>query len=116
MMSLSDLSHDELAAMHEEQTRAYDELLTKGLKLDLTRGKPSPAQLDLSMSCSLCRGGQLHRTPQAPTAGTTAALKGCPGSGRSLRRCSNVPVDQLVAGDNSEPVDHARHAVCTPCL
>ena len=48
MMSLSDLSHDELAAMHEEQSRAYEELLTKGLKLDLTRGKPSPAQLDLS--------------------------------------------------------------------
>src|SRR4249919_4331129 len=48
MMSLSDLSHDELAAMHEEQSRAYEELLTKGLKLDLTRGKPSSAQLDLS--------------------------------------------------------------------
>ena len=27
---------------------AYDELKSRGLALDLTRGKPSPAQLDLS--------------------------------------------------------------------
>ncbi|HEX3196094.1 MAG TPA: aminotransferase, partial [Propionibacteriaceae bacterium] len=47
-MLLSDLSHDELAALHKEQAKAYDALLGKGLKLDLTRGKPSPAQLDLS--------------------------------------------------------------------
>ena len=48
IMPLSDLSHDELVAMHEEQSAEYDALLALGLKLDLTRGKPSPAQLDLS--------------------------------------------------------------------
>ena len=29
-MLLSDLSHDELAALHEEQTKAYNALLAKG--------------------------------------------------------------------------------------
>ena len=47
-MSLSDLSPDALAALHGEQTTAYAALAAQGLKLDLTRGKPAPAQLELS--------------------------------------------------------------------
>ena len=39
---------EELVAQHDLQTRNYAELAAKGLKLDLTRGKPSAAQLDLS--------------------------------------------------------------------
>ncbi|PUA79706.1 aminotransferase class I/II-fold pyridoxal phosphate-dependent enzyme [Nocardioides currus] len=45
---LAALSRDDLAALLQEQTTAYDDLKTRGLKLDLTRGKPSAAQLDLS--------------------------------------------------------------------
>jgi DNA-binding transcriptional MocR family regulator len=45
---LSALSHDDLATLLEQQQAAYAELKTRGLKLDLTRGKPSAAQLDLS--------------------------------------------------------------------
>ena len=45
---LADLSHDELARFRDEQQAAYDDLRTRGLTLDLTRGKPATAQLDLS--------------------------------------------------------------------
>ncbi len=45
---LSALSADELSALLEGQRAAYDELKARGLTLDLTRGKPSAAQLDLS--------------------------------------------------------------------
>ncbi|WP_028472726.1 aminotransferase class I/II-fold pyridoxal phosphate-dependent enzyme [Nocardioides alkalitolerans] len=47
-MALSDLQPADLAAFADTQRAAYDELTAKGLKLDLTRGKPSSAQLDLS--------------------------------------------------------------------
>ena len=45
---LADRSPDDLAAFLAEQQSAYDALRDAGLKLDLTRGKPSTAQLDLS--------------------------------------------------------------------
>ncbi|RYC10865.1 aminotransferase class I/II-fold pyridoxal phosphate-dependent enzyme [Nocardioides zhouii] len=46
--ALADLSADDLATLLEEQRAAYEELKTRGLKLDLTRGKPSAQQLDLA--------------------------------------------------------------------
>ncbi|MGE0220589.1 MAG: aminotransferase, partial [Mycolicibacterium sp.] len=47
-MSFQSLGRDELLAQHHQQQRNYAELRALGLELDLTRGKPSPAQLDLS--------------------------------------------------------------------
>ncbi len=46
--ALADLSADDLATLLEEQRAAYEELKGRGLKLDLTRGKPSAQQLDLA--------------------------------------------------------------------
>jgi DNA-binding transcriptional MocR family regulator len=45
---LTDLSADDLAALLAEMQDAYAGLKERGLKLDLTRGKPSAEQLDLS--------------------------------------------------------------------
>ena len=45
---LADLSPDDLAAFLTEKQAAYADLQGTGLKLDLTRGKPSSDQLDLS--------------------------------------------------------------------
>ncbi|PRC62198.1 aminotransferase, partial [Mycobacterium sp. ITM-2017-0098] len=47
-MSYLSLGRDELGAQHDLQRRNYAELQAKNLRLDLTRGKPAPAQLDLS--------------------------------------------------------------------
>ena len=47
-VSFQSLGRDELQAQHELQSRNYADLQAKKLSLDLTRGKPSPAQLDLS--------------------------------------------------------------------
>ncbi|RNL61119.1 aminotransferase class I/II-fold pyridoxal phosphate-dependent enzyme [Nocardioides marmoriginsengisoli] len=45
---LTDLSTDDLAAFLAAQQAAYADLVASGLKLDLTRGKPASAQLDLA--------------------------------------------------------------------
>ena len=42
------MSADELRATQDDLQKLYEGLLSAGLKLDLTRGKPAPEQLDLS--------------------------------------------------------------------
>jgi DNA-binding transcriptional MocR family regulator len=100
-MSLSALSRDELVALHAEQSAAYEKLAAQGLKLDLTRGKPSPEQLDLSNGLLRLPGEDDHTDATGTDVRNYGGLQGL----RELREIFapllNVPVDQLVAGDNA---------------
>lgn len=49
MKPYAELSRDELLRLKDEFTKEYEEEKEKGLKLDMSRGKPSSAQLDISM-------------------------------------------------------------------
>jgi DNA-binding transcriptional MocR family regulator len=100
-MTLSDLSHDELAALHEEQAKAYNALLAKGLNLDLTRGKPSPPQLDLSNELLTLPGEGSYMDSTGTDCRNYGGLQGLPAIRTIFAPLLNVPVDQLVAGDNS---------------
>lgn len=100
-MPLSDLSHDELVAMHEEQSAEYDALLALGLKLDLTRGKPSPAQLDLSNELLTLPGEGNYTDSTGTDCRNYGGTQGLPAIRAIFAPLLNVPVDQLVAGDNS---------------
>jgi DNA-binding transcriptional MocR family regulator len=101
MMTLSDLTHDELAALHDEQAKAYNALLAKGLKLDLTRGKPSPPQLDLSNELLTLPGEGIYMDSTGTDCRNYGGLLGLPAIRTIFAPLLNVPVDQLVAGDNS---------------
>ena len=103
-MSLSDLSHEELAAQHAEQQLAYEALVGRGLKLDMTRGKPSPAQLDLSNELLTLPGEGSFRAADGVDCrnySPPTGLYGLPELREIFAPLLNVPVDQLVAGDNA---------------
>ena len=96
---LASLSDDDLAAFLTEQQQAYAQLQAKGLKLDLTRGKPSSAQLDLS--------DELLKLPTTTKdrAGTDVrnygGLEGLPELREIFAELLGVEPAQVVAGGNS---------------
>ena len=49
MQSYATMSKEELQQEFENVKKIYKEYQGKGLKLDMSRGKPSPQQLDLGM-------------------------------------------------------------------
>ena len=48
-MSYKEMTKEELQEIRKEVAAKYDELKAKGLKLDMSRGKPNTEQLDISM-------------------------------------------------------------------
>ena len=100
-MPLSDLSREELTDLHAEQLQAYGALVDRGLKLDMTRGKPSPAQLDLSNELLSLPGEGNYRAADGTDCRNYGGLYGLPELREIFAPLLNVPVDQLIAGDNA---------------
>src|ERR687893_664247 len=100
-MPLADLSREELTELHAEQLQAYDELVDRGLKLDMTRGKPSPAQLDLSNELLTLPGAGQYEAADGTDCRNYGGLYGLPELREIFAPLLNVPVDQLIAGDNA---------------
>lgn len=99
-MALSDLSADDLARLESELSSEYDSLAERGLSLDLTRGKPSPEQLDLSERLLALPGEGDH------TAGSTDVRNYGGGAGLPelrgiIAELLGVGVDRVIAQDNA---------------
>lgn len=96
---VTELAPEALAAFAAEQRAAYDALLTRSLKLDLTRGKPAPAQLDLSEGLlALPRG---HLDASGTDVRNYGGLQGIAEIREIFGELLGVPAAQLVAGGNS---------------
>ena len=100
-MRLADLSHDELLALHAEQTSAYEALVGQGLKLDLTRGKPSAAQLDLSNELLTLPGEGRYVDASGVDCRNYGGTQGLTEVREIFAPLLGIPVAQLVAGDNA---------------
>jgi DNA-binding transcriptional MocR family regulator len=99
-VSFQSLSRDELLAQDELQKQNYAALQAKGLKLDLTRGKPSPAQLDLS-NALLTLPGEDFRDGDGTDTRNYGGLHGLPELRAIFGELLGIPVPNLVAGNNA---------------
>ncbi|SDD71102.1 aminotransferase class I/II-fold pyridoxal phosphate-dependent enzyme [Auraticoccus monumenti] len=100
-MGLADLDQQQLDALAAGTTQAYAELQERGLSLDLTRGKPSAAQLDLSDELLTLPGAGRSRAADGTDVRNYGGQKGLPEIRAIFAELLGVEVDQLLAGDNS---------------
>jgi hypothetical protein len=78
MVSFHSLSREELTALHARHQQDYAELQSKKLSLDLTRGKPSGEQLDLS-NALLSLPGDDYRDEEGTDTRNYGGQHGLPG-------------------------------------
>jgi DNA-binding transcriptional MocR family regulator len=100
-VSFQSLGREDLLAQHEQQTRNYAELQALGLKLDLTRGKPSPAQLDLSNGLRALPGKEDFRDGEGTDTRNYGGLHGLPELRAIFGELLGIPVPNLIAGNNA---------------
>ena len=99
-MALSDLTTDELTRLESQLASEYDALAAKGLKLDLTRGKPSPEQLDLSERL-LSLPGEGDHTSGGTDVRNYGGGAGLPELRAIFAELLGVDVDRVLAQDNA---------------
>lgn len=102
-MTFHSLGRDDLRAQHELQQRNYAELQAKNLRLDLTRGKPSADQLDLSNRLLELPGGgpDAYRDAEGTDTRNYGGLHGLPEIRAIFGELLGIPVPNLIAGNNA---------------
>jgi DNA-binding transcriptional MocR family regulator len=99
---LASRSAEELTRFAHQQERAYADLRARGLALDLTRGKPSSAQLDLSSELlSLPKG---FKDASGTDTRNYGGLQGIAELRQIFAELLWVEPEQVVAGGNSSLV------------
>ena len=101
MAEFSALNPEALQSLREELNKDYVRLQERDLKLDLTRGKPSAQQLDLSNELLSLPGDGDFRAADGTDCRNYGGLLGLAELREIFSPLLQVPVDQLLASDNS---------------
>lgn len=95
------MSRDELTAEHDRQTANYARLVADKLKLDLTRGKPSSAQLDLSAELLTLPGDGDFKAADGTDCRNYGGLTGLPELRAIFGELLGIPVENMLAANNA---------------
>ncbi|MCM1468325.1 MAG: aminotransferase [Alistipes sp.] len=106
MKPYSELSEEELRKLREELLADYEDAKKKGLKLDMSRGKPAPVQLDLAadMMDTLSSGSDM-KTENGFDSRNYGLMDGIPEAKRLIAEMMDVsPENVVVFGNASLPI------------
>jgi DNA-binding transcriptional MocR family regulator len=98
---LDGLDEEALRELRDVLGEQYTALQQRGLSLDITRGKPSPEQLDLSNELLELPGADDYRAADGTDTRNYGGLAGLPELREIYADLLGVPVPQLVAGGTS---------------
>ncbi len=102
MSAYQELAADQLRELKNQLDQEYKEYQSKGLKLDMSRGKPAPNQLDLSMDML----DSLNSTDKAVSQNGTdcrnyGLLDGIPEAKKLMADMLDVEPEDVIVGGNS---------------
>ncbi len=102
MKSYKSMTKAELEALKAELEKQFEDAKAKGLKLDMSRGKPTPAQLDLSMGMlDVLNSKEEVRAQDGLDCRNYGVLDGIPEAKKLLGDMMGVPAEQVIICGNA---------------
>ncbi len=102
MKAYKEMSREELLALKEKLNAQYQEAKAKGLKLDMSRGKPSPSQLDMELDfLDVIDSSSNFKTQTGIDCRNYGLLEGTPEAKKLLADMMEVSPDQVIICGNS---------------
>ena len=102
MKKYTEMNHDELLALKKELDKEFEEIKAQGLALDMSRGKPSNAQLDLSMEMmDVLKGDSNLKCETGVDCRNYGVIDGIPEAKRLLGEMSEVDPEHIIIYGNS---------------
>lgn len=102
MRAYQELSKEELLALRETLTAEYEEAKGKGLKLDMSRGKPAVAQLDMANDFLDALDSQsLLKAEDGVDVRNYGDMDGIPEAKKLMADMMGVPVENVVVCGNA---------------
>ena len=100
-MRYEQMSREQLAAELNRMQAAYAEFAAKGLKLDLSRGKPGAEQLDITIDMLDCLNAEDCKTGGGFDCRNYGLLEGTPEAKKLFSDLLHIPEKNLFIGGNS---------------
>lgn len=102
MKSYKELSTEELLALKEELSGQYEEAKAKGLKLDMSRGKPAASQLDMAMDfLDVLNSGSSPKTKAGIDCRNYGLMDGIPEAKKLMADIMGVSEKQVIVCGNA---------------
>ena len=102
MKAYKTLSKEELLELQQELTKAYEDAKEKGLKLDMSRGKPSASQLDTGMDIlNIVDSASDLKTEDGLDCRNYGVMDGIPEAKRLMADVMGVEPEQVIVCGNS---------------
>jgi DNA-binding transcriptional MocR family regulator len=101
MSRIADLPDADLQALRRQVRAEYDAFRARGLKLDMTRGKPAPEQLDLANEMLSFPGNGDFLTEAGEDARNYGILQGLPEARALFAPMLGAPPNQVFVADNA---------------
>ena len=102
MKAYKEMSREELLALKEELAHQYEDVKAKGLKLDMSRGKPAASQLDMEMDfLDVLNSASGVKTEAGVDCRNYGLLDGIPEAKKLMADMLGVTADQVIVCGNA---------------